>query len=77
MAMGVEITSWDMMWCSLIDTTNILAKPAASTFRLEKTQHVQAAGYPETLVPSTKLHDSTFQKINAFIDLTLARVLMH
>jgi len=55
-------------------TTNILAKPAASIFRVEKTQHVQAAGYPETSVPSTKLYGNTFQKIIAFIDMILPSV---
>jgi hypothetical protein len=54
-----------------------MAKTAVSIFRLQKTKHIQAAGYPETLVPSTKLHGDTFQNITAFIDLTLPRVLMH
>jgi hypothetical protein len=58
-------------------TTDILAKLAASIFRLEKAQHGQAAGYPETLLPSTKPHDNKFQKITAIINLISAYVLMH
>jgi hypothetical protein len=57
--------------------TNVLAKSAASIFRLEETQQVQAADYPEKLVPSTKLQGNTFQKITVFIDLILPHVLMY